>query len=47
MRLQLVINILSAMSRLFRLIGIDIVFAVFYTKQVEKLEDYINDHINQ
>lgn len=45
-RLWLVNKVLMILGHTFRLIGIDIMFAAFYSKDVQKLEDQINANIN-
>jgi hypothetical protein len=45
-RLWLANKVLKLLGHAFRLIGIDIMFAAFYSKDVQKLEDHINAHIN-
>lgn len=47
MRLWLVTKMLAGLGHACRLIGIDIMFAVFYSNDVQKLEDEINDRINR
>lgn len=47
MRLWLVTRMLAGMSYMCRLIGIDIMFAVFYSNDVQKLEDELDAHINR
>lgn len=46
-RLWLVTKMLAGLGHVCRLIGIDIMFAVFYSNDVQKLEDEINDRINR
>lgn len=46
MRLWLANKVLMLLGHAFRLIGIDIMFAAFYSKDVEKLEDYIDANVN-
>lgn len=39
-------KVLTLLSHIFRLIGIDVVFATIYTKELNKLEEQINAYIN-
>jgi hypothetical protein len=47
MRLWLVNKILMLLGHTFRLVGVDIMFAAFYSKDVQKLEDYVDANINK
>ena len=47
MRLWLVTRMLVGISHMCRLIGIDIMFAVFYSSNVQKLEEELDAHINR
>lgn len=46
MRKWIADKVLTLLSYMFRLIGIDVVFATIYTKELNKLEEQINAYIN-
>jgi hypothetical protein len=46
-RVWLVTKMLAGFGHICRLIGIDIMFAVFYSSNVQKLEEELNVHINR
>lgn len=46
MRLRLTHLIMAVLCRGLRLIGIDVMYAAFYSTDVEKLENYIEEKVN-